>query len=63
MWGYLVRMVGEMDGQLNFFGKFTGKQKIRLTDGFNNLLKSNLFHRIAHDGKEWTRLGETFALQ
>ena len=46
----------------NFEIRKRGKQKSRWWDGFKNLIKNELFHRIAQDWREWARLGEAVAL-
>ena len=46
----------------NFGKRKRGKQKSRWRDGFKNLIKNELFRRIAQDRREWARLGEAFAL-
>lgn len=54
-WGYRLlnwRAVGK---------RKKGRQKLRWRDEFKNLLKNNLFERVAQNRAEWARLKENFA--
>jgi len=66
--GHVARMENDKWAKLSSMwflkeGRRRGKQKIRWRDEIDNLLKHNLYHRVAANRREWEHLREAFAQQ